>query len=246
MKSDWRVNPVTAEPVTRATPVTNIQIINAADDSMDRWPGDRLPFDAPPDVPDEEAALDLQTVSLVTVVGSAFEFLHTWEEIVTYAAQLREQRDRLSWELGDLALYACTPNPTGGRPFKEASRDRTISAFAEAIGEDRSVVSAWMHNAEFWPPGVRAQLPLNVSWRQCAAARRRSGWRPGNEIAAEHRHRARTLLCAMADCSNFTGELPMLPVKFESEIVTWRGLAVIKVPDIDGLSVGDRVLVLKR
>jgi len=112
----------------------------------------------------------------------------TWEDAITTGIELREQRDALSFGLGDLALEVCGGrNPEGGRPGHES---HTLSEYARAICEDRSRLSGLVANSEFWPKSERADIPPNVSWYHLSEARRRSGWRPGNPITAEHKARA--------------------------------------------------------
>ena len=106
----------------------------------------------------------------------------SWEEAVAVGIELREQRDALSFGLGDMALAVCGGrNPDGGRPGKET---HTLSEYARAIREDRARLSGLVANSEFWPPAERAELPPNISWYHLSEARRRSGWRPGYEITA--------------------------------------------------------------
>lgn len=131
--------------------------------------------------------------------NNSYAHLKSWDEITAYAADLRQSRDACSWALGDLALFACGQrSPVGGRP-RNGSEAYTLSALAFAIGEDRPVLSALMANSEFWPPLDRESLPLNVSWRQCSEARRRSGWRPGRLRTNVQIEFARELLEKFAD-----------------------------------------------
>ena len=116
--------------------------------------------------------------------NTVFSHLVTWDDIVQEGANLRQERDSFSWQLGDLALYACNRrNPKGGRPSK-GNEPYTVSALASAIGEHREVLSRLMALSEFLPPPERETLPPNVSWRHCSEAVRRSGWRPGEIIAS--------------------------------------------------------------
>jgi hypothetical protein len=128
---------------------------------------------------------------------TTFSHLKTWDEIVSRAAEYRQERDEWSFELGDLTLFACG-DATPGRPTDER-KEHTVSALAFAIGEERSVMSNLMWNSYFWDPTERKKLPPNVSWRQCSEARRRSGWRPGMEITPKQREFAWTLVFKFAD-----------------------------------------------
>lgn len=134
-----------------------------------------------------------------TVAGEQYpEFAHltSWDDILQAAADVRVERDQQTWRLGDLAAYACTAPK--GRP-KSGGEPRTVGAFAAAIGEKRSVVNEWVNNARFFDADMRAELPANVSWRQCAEARRRSGWKPGQPITDEHRLAAFAHIGELAD-----------------------------------------------
>src|SRR3990167_3150785 len=121
----------------------------------------------------------------------------SWKEAVAVGIELREQRDALSFGLGDMALAVCGGrNPDGGRPGKET---HTLSEYARAIREDRARLSGLVANSEFWPTAERADLPPNVSWYHLSEARRRSGWRPGQMITEKQKEFALQIVNAYAE-----------------------------------------------
>ncbi len=135
--------------------------------------------------------IDEKTVPEITL--PKFIHLKSWDEIIAYGGQLRQSEDECKWDLGDLAALVC--KPVIGRPVKGSEDEEyTVAAFAKGIAETRSVVSELMHNAQFWSKAERLDLPADSSWRQAADARRRSGWRPGEPVTAEHKQHALHLL----------------------------------------------------
>lgn len=114
-----------------------------------------------------------------------------WETVVSIAIMLREHIDSGKWNLGDLALAACDAAP--GRP-KAGQAERTISALADAIGEERSVISALRNNSLFYDAATREQIPPVISWRIASECRQRSGWKVGTEIEPWHRANALRLI----------------------------------------------------
>lgn len=107
-----------------------------------------------------------------------------WEDVIALAIELRDKRDHYTWALGDLALAACDASP--GRPAKGAV-DRTVSALADAIGEDRSALSAIRTNSLFYTQEMRRQMPPQIGWRAASECRTRSGWTVGTPIEQRHR-----------------------------------------------------------
>lgn len=119
-----------------------------------------------------------------------------WETVVALAVELRVERDQLSFALGDVVLYACSRKT--GRPQQESDQ-KTVSALAQEIGEDRAVLSNLASNSEFYDTKARAQIPLQISWRQAAKARKASGWIPGAVVTKAQRARALSILYRTAD-----------------------------------------------
>lgn len=114
--------------------------------------------------------------------------LSDWEQAVSMGIMFVEERDKWSWALGELASYVRTSKPVGGRPRKSDTLG-TLSAFADDIGMRRESISVMCQNFEFYQ-SIRDELPENVTWHQLSLARRRSGWRPGNDIEPEHQQHA--------------------------------------------------------
>ena len=106
----------------------------------------------------------------------------SFDEWIAYMADLRAERDVRSWILGQGADEKCSVRPNGGKPGPE---EFTIARFAHALNEEPSVVGEWRNNYHFWAENFES-IPENASWRQCADARRRSGWRPGGKITHTH------------------------------------------------------------
>lgn len=120
----------------------------------------------------------------------------TYEDVIARMIEMRETRDEMSFAMGDLVLLVCVRKI--GRPADE-DNNKTIGALADEIGEDRPVLSALAANAEFYNPKLRLKIPPQISWRQCAKARKASGWRPGEPVTVEHRRRAMSMLFRTAD-----------------------------------------------
>lgn len=114
-----------------------------------------------------------------------------WETVVSIAIMLREHIDSGKWNLGDLALAACDAAP--GRP-KAGQAERTISALADAIGEERSVISALRNNSLFYDSETRSQIPVTISWRIASECRQKSGWTTNVPIEPWHRANALNLI----------------------------------------------------
>lgn len=132
-------------------------------------------------------------------VKVSFDKLETWEEVITAAQELRQQGDRVKWELGDLVLEKCLR--ATGRPANAEEAVRTVSALAQAIGEQRSMLSHLANNSDFYPRALRKKIPPQVSWRQCAEARKLSGWKPGTPITDKHRTEAMKAITQIAELS---------------------------------------------
>lgn len=119
-----------------------------------------------------------------------------WETVVALAIDLRVKRDQLSFELGDVVLYACARKT--GRPQSESDL-KTVSALADEIGEDRAVLSNLASNSEFYDLTSRAKIPPQISWRQAAKARKLTGWTPGAVVTKAQRAKALSMLYRTAD-----------------------------------------------
>ena len=121
--------------------------------------------------------------------------LKTFDERMAYYAEARTDRDRWSWVLGFGAFSECSVRPNGGKPGPE---DFTLAKFARALNEEPSVIGEWRNNYQFWI-GHFPAIPENASWRQCADARRKSGWRPGADITPDHIRHALQFLTKAID-----------------------------------------------
>lgn len=121
--------------------------------------------------------------------------LKTFDERMTYYADVRVERDLRTWILGYGAYQLCVERPAGGRP---APTDFTIAKFAAMLGEKVGPVGEYRNNYIFWQDDFDA-IPENASWRQCADARRRSGWRPGADITPDHVRHALQFLTKAVD-----------------------------------------------
>jgi len=108
------------------------------------------------------------------------------EEMECFVDALREERDRLSWFIGAIADRHCVDRPAGGRP---APNEYTTSKLAYRIHEKAGFVSECRNNWKFYHDIIE-RVPESVSWRECADARRRSGWRPGVIPTAEQQRNA--------------------------------------------------------
>lgn len=151
---------------------------------------------------------------------TAFSHLQTWEEFIQVGGELREKGDSVKWDLGDCALECCQRSI--GRPGTDSQR-RTITEFAKAIGEDRPVISNLIANAEFFDAAARAQIPLQLSWRQTANARRRGApdWKPGERVTRRMRQAALSILFRMADNApggHVRGTPPALIVQIDAAL----------------------------
>ena len=168
--------------------------------------------------------------------------LADWEAAVSLGVMFVERRDEWSWALGELASFMRTSKPSGGRP-RASDKIGTLSAFADDIGLRRESLSAMCWNWEFFQD-MRATLPENVTWHQLSEARRRSGWRPGMEIGAEHKERAAKFAEEYADeipprhkrtlADTLTDErdrLQAIAARPEAEPVRWILLTALKALD---------------
>lgn len=126
-----------------------------------------------------------------------FSHIESWDDVVSCAADLRVDLDSYKFRMGDLVNFACPKRKTG-RP-KDDDDKWNISSLAGSIGEDRSTLSQLANNAEFWHPGIREEIPPQVSWRQLARARVDSGWRPGKPVTNDYLTKALRLVLQMAD-----------------------------------------------
>ena len=122
-------------------------------------------------------------------------YFDTFDEWLSYGAELRQERDRQSFLLGRVAYHICVERPKGGRPEPE---DFTTAKFAHMLNEEPSVISELRNNWHFWNSRLD-EIPANASWRHCAECRRRSGWRPGEPITPKHRDIAMAFLLAKTD-----------------------------------------------
>lgn len=102
--------------------------------------------------------------------------VETWDEGVALGLLFREERDRMSFALGALADKLCTGKV--GRPSDDAEY-KTITAFAEEIGEQREVISQLLANYRHYQHIDAELIPAELSWRQLSQARTRSGVRTG-------------------------------------------------------------------
>ena len=121
--------------------------------------------------------------------------LQTFDERMAYYADIRVERDIKTWILGKGAYDECPENPNGGRP---APTDFTLAKFAAILGEKPGPVREYRNNYAFWKFEFES-IPENASWRQCADARRASGWRPGMEVTDLHIKHAVEFLCKKVD-----------------------------------------------
>lgn len=126
-----------------------------------------------------------------------FSHIESWDDVVSCAADLRVDLDNYKFRMGDLVNFACPKRKTG-RP-KDDDDKWNISSLAGSIGEDRSTLSQLANNAEFWHPGIREEIPPQVSWRQLARSRVDSGWRPGKPVTNDYLTKALRLVLQMAD-----------------------------------------------
>src|SRR3990167_6998256 len=123
--------------------------------------------------------------------------LETFDERMAYYADVRVERDLRTWILGYGAFTECQDKPAGGRPLPT---DFTIAKFAAMLGEKVGPIGEYRNNYAFWLWGGAFELiPDNASWRQCADARRASGWRPGMEVTGEHIQHAVEILIQKVD-----------------------------------------------
>ena len=110
--------------------------------------------------------------------------IRTWEDGISLGVIYAEDRDRLSWAIGELASFLRSSSVSGGRPTTDKKLS-TLSAIADSLHMRREAVSSMCANFEFYFH-VRARLPENCSWHDLSEARRDSGWRPGMDITNEH------------------------------------------------------------
>ena len=120
-----------------------------------------------------------------------FSHLHSADEVVQAAAELRERSDEGRWALGALVCWF-VPHRKSGRPVSD--EERTVSWLARQIGIPRSVLSAYASAFEFWGEHHEDISMGGVSWHSASMARQRVGWRPGQTVTDELRHTAFGLL----------------------------------------------------
>ena len=121
--------------------------------------------------------------------------LKTFDERMAYYADVRVERDLRTWILGCGAFMECPENPNGGRP---GPSDFTIAKFSAMLGEKPGPMGEYRNNFAFWM-GHFSPIPENASWRQCADARRASGWRPGMVVTPAHLKHALEILNKKVD-----------------------------------------------
>jgi len=115
------------------------------------------------------------------------------EEMECFVDELRSERDERTWAIGALADRYCIDRPLGGKP---SPQDYTTAKLAHRIGEKPGFVSECRNNWRFWFT-ILEDIPESASWRQCADARRNSGWRPGEDVTQEYLRRALKALVAV-------------------------------------------------
>ena len=126
--------------------------------------------------------------------------IRTWEDGISLGVIYAEDRDRLSWAIGELASYMRSSSVGGGRPAA-GKKLSTLSAIADSLHMRREAISSMCANFEFYYP-IRDRLPENCSWHDLSKARIGSGWRPETgEPTDEHRQRALDIACFVADRS---------------------------------------------
>lgn len=132
------------------------------------------------------------------LLAQDFGHIQNWDEAVQEGINLREEVDAHRWKLADYLRWIL-PTTSSGRP-QAGAEDKTLSAIAGAIGEDRSVCSQLRANGMFWTREYRRDVPAEISYRQMAKARVESGWRPGKKPPTdEQRKRAQVILGKMAE-----------------------------------------------
>lgn len=146
----------------------------------------------------EEIQKAQETVAPVNKFEGQISEENWWEDSVAIGIDLREEMDERRWDMGALVNYVC-PSRKSGRPREDAAQVRTLTEFAKEIGEDRSTLSQLASNDEFYTEEMRAELPPQLSWRELAKARTRSGWRRGQKVAEEHRQEAFKVILEMAE-----------------------------------------------
>ncbi len=111
-----------------------------------------------------------------------FEFVHNWEEATEIGRVYRLTTDEARYDLGDLARFVCSDRKNG-RPLAGAE-GKTLTAFAEAVGESRPVISALAAQAEFLPndDDREACFAMGCGWHVQSAARIQTGWKPGQVV----------------------------------------------------------------
>ena len=114
--------------------------------------------------------------------------IRTWEDGVSLGVIYSEERDTLSWKIGELSSFLRSSSVSGGRPTA-SNKLGTLSALADSLHMRRESVSAMCSNFEFYF-SIRERLPENCSWHDLSEARRDSGWRPGTEITDWHLEKA--------------------------------------------------------
>ena len=119
----------------------------------------------------------------------------SYDEWIAYMADQRYERDQRTWIIGRGAYEKCVVRPNGGKPGPD---EFTLAKFARVLNEEPSVIGEWRNNYQFWI-GHFPAIPENASWRQCADARRRSGWRPGAEITPDYIQHALQFLTKAVD-----------------------------------------------
>ena len=109
--------------------------------------------------------------------------IQSWDDVVQFAANLRQDIDNNKFDLGDLVHWAC-PRRHAGRP-KLADERWNVSDLARSIGVSQPYLSNLASNSEFFTEDIRDELPPQVSWSQLAEARRSTGWRPGRGVTVD-------------------------------------------------------------
>lgn len=109
-----------------------------------------------------------------------------WEEATEIGRAYRLTGDESRYDLGDLACFVTVRK--NGRPLAGAE-DKTLTAFAEAVGEHRPVISALAAQAEFLSADDDRErcFEMGCGWHVQSAARIRTGWKPGEIVTEKQR-----------------------------------------------------------
>lgn len=130
------------------------------------------------------------------VIREGFTHIESWDEVISVAADLRQDLDQNKFKLGALVNTFCPRRPTG-RPSDDDDR-WNISSLAGSIGENRSTLSMLAANEEFWREYLD-EIPPQVSFRQLHEARTSTGWKPGKVVEQEQIQSALDAIIKMAD-----------------------------------------------